>query len=94
MSLNHNELPPLDIDWHYDNSGRCSYIMLSARNGDIVSCTNRVVSKLREKGIRVPVSGTSFHPADDGVQYQRYIRLGVTDETRNVNLDAIRLILD
>lgn len=94
MSPNHNQSPLLDIDWHYDSSGYYSYIMLSARSGTVSNCVLRVRENLAERKITAQASGKSFRPADDGCQYEYYIRLGVTGENSEINFDSIRLILD
>lgn len=95
MNSNPSELPRLDIDWHYDSSGYYSYIMLRARNRTISDDdVRRVVYKFQEKGIRLPARGKSFRPADNGIQYEYYIRLGVNEEISEINFALIKSALD
>lgn len=95
MNSNPSELPRLDIDWYYDNTGYYSYIMLRARNRTISDDdVRRVVYKFQEKGIRFPARGKSFRPADNGIQYEYYIRLGINEEISEINFALIKSALD
>ena len=96
MNPNPTQSPRLDVDWHYDHSGHYAYIMLRGRHGTSISNDNvvQIISKFKDKEIPYQTQGTSFRPADNGIQYNYYIRLGVTEEINKINFSLIRSVLD
>lgn len=61
--------------WFYDDAGYYSYVLLNASEDEI----KKIQPILRNNGLRVLLTGKSYRPASNGVQYQWYIR--VSDET-------------
>lgn len=61
--------------WFYDDAGYYSYVLLNASEDEV----KKIQQILRSNGLRVLLTGKSYRPASNGVQYQWYIR--VSDET-------------
>lgn len=61
--------------WFYDDAGYYSYVLLNAQEDQVKS----IQQVLKNNGLRVLLTGRSYRPASNGVQYQWYIR--VSDES-------------
>lgn len=66
-----------NLQWFYDDAGYYSYVLLNATEDQVKS----VQQALKDQGLQVLLTGRSYRPASNGVQYRWYIR--VSDESGN-----------
>jgi hypothetical protein len=63
--------PNIPAEWHYDDTGYYAYVLV---NGDTDTLEN-VKTALSNRGIDCIRAGKSFHPANNGCQYDWFIRV-------------------
>ena len=74
--------------WYYDDFGYYSYVLLNTSE-----CQVRTLIQIFEhSGLRVLLSGKSYRPANNGIQYQWYIRIA-DENSQDPTRDRISHIL-
>ncbi len=78
---------PTPFEWYVDQGGQHAYLMLKGNR----QVLNTLTEQLDQHGFSHTVTGRSYRPANNGLQYDIFVRV---DEKVQKNLDSLRHFLD